>query len=392
MADVLLVLNAGSSSLKFSVYEASPPLTPLFRGQVDSLAREPDFRVSDGDGAALQERRLNGGRPLSHADAAAFILSWCRERGGCELVAAGHRVVHGGSSLASPVVITAEVVGKLREIVPLAPLHQPQSLAAIAAVASADPDLPQVACFDTAFHRTQPPVAQVFAIPRKYSDEGVLRYGFHGLSYEYIASALPEVDLRAAVGRTVVAHLGNGASLCAMSRGRSVATTMGLSALDGLVMGTRCGSIDPGVLFYLMERHGLTSGQVQRILYEQSGLLGVSGVSGDMRRLLDSTDPHAREAIELFVYRAARQIASMAGALQGLDALVFTGGIGEHAVAVRADLCRACAWLGVLLDPVANAAGGPRITLPGSPVCAWVIPTNEELVIARHTMRLIERA
>jgi acetate kinase len=251
------------------------------------------------------------------------------------------------------------------------------------------PNLPNVACFDTAFHRTQPAVAQAFALPRRYADEGVRRYGFHGLSYENVASALPALDARAARGRVVAAHLGNGASLCAMVGGKSVATTMGFTALDGLMMGTRCGAVDPGVLIYLMDRHGMDARALESLLYNQSGLFGVSGISKDMRELLASADPKAKEAVDLFVYRIAREIGSLAAVLGGIDALVFTGGIGENAVAIRERVCRDAAWLGVELDEKANAAGGPRISREGSRTAAWVIPAQEELMIARHTRRVL---
>jgi acetate kinase len=290
---------------------------------------------------------------------------------------------------ARPVRIDAEVLGELESLVPLAPLHQPHNLAAIRAVAQHVPQLPQVACFDTSFHRTQPVVAQAFALPRRCAEQGIRRYGFHGLSYEYIASVLPDVDARAAAGRAVVAHLGNGASLCALKAGRSVATTMGFTAVDGLVMGTRCGALDPGVLLFLMDQHGMDARALEELLYQQSGLLGVSGISSDMRTLLASTDPRAAEAVELFVYRIGRELGSLAAALGGLDALVFTGGIGENAVSIRARVCRDAAWLGLELDEEANERGGPRLSRPNSRVAAWVIPTNEELMIAQHTRRLL---
>jgi acetate kinase len=268
-------------------------------------------------------------------------------------------------------------------------LHQPHNLAAIKAVAQIAPTLPQVGCFDTAFHRTQPAVAQAFALPRRYAEEGVRRYGFHGLSYEYVASILPKIDRRAASGRTVVAHLGNGASMCAMSRGKSVATTMSFTALDGLMMGTRCGAIDPGVLLYLIDRHGMDAGSLQQLLYEQSGLLGVSAISSDMRELLASSESRAAEALDLFVYRIERELGSLAAALGGLDALIFTGGIGENAVSIRSRVCRHARWLGLEVDEEANAKGCPCISRVESRVSAWVIPTNEELMIAMHTRRLL---
>ncbi len=276
---------------------------------------------------------------------------------GHRIVAVGHRVVHGGRRFAGPALLDAATIAELEALIPLAPLHQPHNVAAIKAVARMAPALPQVACFDTAFHQTQPAVAQALALPRRYTDEGVRRYGFHGLSYEYVASALAATDPRAAAGRTVVAHLGNGASMCAMSGGRSVATTMGFTALDGLVMGTRCGAIDPGVLLYLLDRHGMSARALQQLVYEQSGLLGVSGLSSDMRELLASSDSAAAEAVELFVYRITRELGSLAAALGGLDALVFTGGIGENASVIRADVCRDASWLGVELDYAANVSG-----------------------------------
>jgi acetate kinase len=305
------------------------------------------------------------------------------------LSAVGHRVVHGGTRFSRPVVVDVRILAELRSLIPLAPLHQPHNLAAIEAVADEAPWLDQVACFDTAFHRTQPAVAQAFALPRRYQDEGLRRYGFHGLSYEYIAATLPHLDARGAGGRTVVAHLGNGASMCALYQGHSVATTMSFTALDGLMMGTRCGEIDPGVLLYLIDRHHMSGADLQRLLYEESGLLGVSGRSSDMRELLASAEPAARDAIDLFVYRASRELGSLAAALGGLDALVFTGGIGENAAAIRARICQEASWLGVKLVGESNARGGPRITTDDSPVAAWVVPTNEELMIAMHTRAVL---
>jgi acetate kinase len=306
--------------------------------------------------------------------------------------AAGHRVVHGGTKFDRPVRIVGETLAELEALVPLAPLHQPHNLAAIKAVTRHAPQMPQVACFDTSFHRTQPEVAQTFALPRRYTDEGVQRYGFHGLSYEYIASVLPGIDNHAATGRTVVLHLGNGASMCALQGGKSVATTMGFTAIDGLPMGTRSGSLDPGVMLYLMSHHGMNEKALEKLLYQQSGLLGVSGISSDVRTLLSSPDPRAAEALELFTYRIGRELGSLAAALGGLDAVVFTGGIGENAVPIRAAVCRDAGWLGLELDEEANAKGGPRISRSASRVSAWVIPTNEELMIARHCQAVIKGA
>jgi acetate kinase len=390
MADALLVLNAGSSSLKFSVFLDGEPPEPLLRGQLQGLFTQPEFTARDTAGNAVGDRRWEPGTKLGHSGAIEFLFGWGQGKlGGHRTVAAGHRVVHGGRQFTRPVVITPEVLAALEALVPLAPLHQPHNLGAIRAVTEHAPYLPQVACFDTSFHRTQPAVAQAFALPRRYADEGVLRYGFHGLSYEYIAAALPDFDARAAAGRTVVAHLGNGASMSALKNRQSVATTMGFTALDGLPMGTRSGSLDPGVLLYLLDQHGMDARALEKLLYQESGLLGVSGISSDMRTLLGSPDPRAAEALDLFVYRIGRELGSLAAALGGLDALVFTGGIGENAAAIRARVCRDAGWLGLELDEAANAAGGPCISRPGSHVTAWVIPTNEELMIAQHTRRLL---
>jgi acetate kinase len=390
MADAILVLNAGSSSLKFSVFQGGEPPEPLLRGQLEGLFTQPHFKARDTAGNTVGERTWEAGTKLGHSGAIEFLFGWGGGKlGGHRIVAAGHRVVHGGRQFSRPVVINPEVLAGLEALVPLAPLHQPHNLEAIRAVAEHAPYLPQVACFDTSFHRTQAAVAQAFALPRHYAEEGVLRYGFHGLSYEYIASVLPDFDQRAAAGRTVVAHLGNGASMCAMKGRQSVATTMGFTALDGLAMGTRSGSLDPGVLLYLMDRHGMDARALEKLLYQESGLLGVSGISSDMRTLLASPDPRAAEAVDLFVYRIGRELGSLAAALGGLDALVFTGGIGENAAVIRARVCRDAAWLGLEPDEAANAAGGPCICRPGSHVTAWVIPTNEELMIAQHTRRLL---
>jgi acetate kinase len=391
MADAILVLNAGSSSLKFSAFLDGEPPEPLLRGQLEGLFTQPHFVARDHAGGVIGEKEWEAGTRLGHEGAIEFLFDWGRGGAlrGHRIVAAGHRVVHGGLKFTRPVRIDPDVLVALEACVPLAPLHQPHNLAAIRAVLQRAPELPQAACFDTSFHRTQPAVAQAFALPRRYTDEGVLRYGFHGLSYEYIASVLPGIDARAAAGRTVVAHLGNGASLCALKGGQSVASTMGFTAVDGLPMGTRCGALDPGVLLYLMDRQGLDARALEKLIYQQSGLLGVSGISSDMRTLLASPDPRAAAAIDLFVYRIGRELGSLAAALGGLDALVFTGGIGENAAAVRARVGRDAAWLGLDLDAAANDAGGPRISLPVSRVAAWVIPTNEELMIAQHTRRLV---
>ena len=393
MTDAILILNAGSSSLKFSVFRDGEPPELLLRGQLEALQTEPRFTARDASEQVVDEHAWPAGSTLSHQEAIEFLLDWGQRRqsGELRLAAAGHRVVHGGTRFLQPVRVDERVLAELETLVPLAPLHQPHNLAAIRAVTKHAPMLPQVACFDTSFHHTQPAVAQRFALPRKLSAEGIQRYGFHGLSYEYIASRLRQVDPQAAAGRTVVAHLGNGASLCALQNGISVATTMGFTPLDGLPMGTRCGAIDPGVLLYLMNQHGLDASALEHLLTYESGLLGVSGISSDMRTLLEreSTDPRAAEAIELFVYRISRELGSLAAALGGLDALVFTGGIGEHAPTIRARVCQSAGWLGVECDVASNNRGGPRISYANSRVSAWIIPTNEELMIAEHTRQVL---
>ena len=394
MADVILVLNAGSSSLKFSVFEVvGEQLTLQLKGQVEGIGTAPKFVAKGAGGEELGAKTWEKGTPLGHDGAIAHLIEFLRERrGDSQLVAVGHRVVHGGIDYARAVRVAPEVMAALAKLSPLAPLHQPHNLKPIEIVTRLRPDLPQVACFDTAFHRAQPEVAQAFALPASITDRGVRRYGFHGLSYEYIAHVLPQVDAKAAAGRTVVAHLGNGSSMCAMVAGKSVASTMGFTAVDGLPMGTRCGNLDPGVLLYLMDELGMDARAIETLIYKQSGLLGVSGVSSDMRALLESDDGRARFAIELFCYRLGRELGSLAAAAGGIDALVFTAGIGEHAPAIRESLCRQAAWLGVTLDPAANQAGGPRISAAGSAVSAWVVPTNEELMIARHTVAVAHRA
>jgi acetate kinase len=393
MARSIAVLNAGSSSLKFSIFlEHDDQLEVLYRGQVEGLFTAPRFLVRDEAGAVVSSRDWPEGTELKHEGAIAHLFEWAQEQrkqlGEDRVAAVGHRVVHGGPKYFEPVRIDAGVLAELEQFTPLAPLHQPYNLAPISALRERRPELPQVACFDTAFHRSQPAAAQAIALPSAYTEKGIRRYGFHGISYDYIASELPRYDPRAAVGRVVVAHLGNGASMCALRAGRSVATTMGFSVLDGLPMGTRCGSLDPGVVLMLLGHLGLDARGIEAMLYNESGLLGVSGISGDMRELLASTDPRAAEAVDLFVYRIGRELGSLVAALGGLDALVFTAGIGENAAEIRARVCHDAAWLGLDLDAAANDAGGPCISQPSSRVAAWVIPTNEELMIARHTRRL----
>jgi acetate kinase len=391
LSEAILVLNAGSSSLKFSAFRVKRGDGALLvRGQVEGIGASPRFVLHGPNEESIEERPLAESGSFDHEQALGLVIERCKTRlGGNRLIAVGHRVVHGGVEFAAPVRVDDSVLAALEKLVPLAPLHQPHNLAAIRAVSKRAPDLPQVACFDTAFHRTQPEVAQRFGLPRRFTDEGVRRYGFHGLSYEYIASVLPLIDRRAAHGRTIVAHLGNGASMCAMQNGRSVATTMSFTPADGLIMGTRVGAVDPGVLLYLMTRHGMGAGELEKLIYHESGLLGVSGVSSDMRTLLTSDDPRANEAIDLFVYRIGRELGSLAAALGGLDALVFTGGIGENAVSIREQVCRDADWLGVRLDEKANNAGAQRISHSHSEVAVYVIPTNEEQMIAEHTRHVL---
>jgi acetate kinase len=393
MADVIAVLNAGSSSFKFSLFALAPDgLAVLARGQAEGLYTSPRFVARDGGGAVVEDKAWEAGTQLGHAGALDHLVAYLRARlGEHRLVGVGHRVVHGGAEYSAPVRVDGGALEALQKYVPLAPLHQPHNLTPIRALIERQPQLPQVACFDTAFHRRQPPVAQAYALPRSISERGVLRYGFHGLSYEYIAGVLPRHDERAAAGKVVVAHLGNGSSMCAIDAGRSVASTMGFTAADGLPMGTRCGNLDPGVVLYLLDELKMDTRAVEKLIYQQSGLLGVSGISSDMRTLLSSDAPTAKEAVDLYVYRIGRELGSLAAALGGLDALVFTAGIGENSAELRQRVCRDAAWLGVDLDEAANTRGGPCISRPGSRASAWVIPTNEELMIARHTRAVIER-
>jgi len=389
--DYALVLNAGSSSLKFCVYRRAPAESWRLeaRGQIEGLGTSPRLGAKDAAGERLVERALEPAVRDGKA-ALAALAAWLRSRyGGARVLAVGHRVVHGGARFTAPVVVSPDVLDELRALVPLAPLHQPYNLGAIEAVHERMPGVPQVACFDTSFHRGQSPVSEVIPLPRALCRGGVQRYGFHGLSYEYIASVLPEVAPESALGRVIVAHLGSGASLCALRGGKSVDHSLGFTALDGLCMGTRPGAFDPGVVLHLFQQLGLSAAEVETILYKQSGLLGISGISSDMRDLLGREEPGARLAVDYFVYRAAREIGSLAAVLGGIDALVFTAGIGENSAEIRRRIGEACAWLGLELDPEANDARGPRISTDGSRVSAWVIPTNEELMIARHTGRLL---
>lgn len=386
-----LVLNAGSSSLKFCVFGRPDGGEWMLaaRGGIEGIGTSPKLAARDGAGAVLSDEALPADvRSLPAALDA--LAGWLRERwGGAAVAGVGHRVVHGGAKYAKPCVVTPQVITDLRALVPLAPLHQPHNLGAIEAVAERLPGVPQVACFDTGFHRSQPPLAELVPLPQKIRATGVQRYGFHGLSYEYVASTLPDVAPEIAEKRVIVAHLGSGASLCAMKARRSVDCSMGFTALEGLCMGTRPGAIDPGVVLHLFQTLGMTPAEVERLLYKQSGLLGISGISNDMRDLLGNPDPHAKQAVDYFVYQAAKQIGALAAVLGGVDALVFTAGIGERSAEIRRRICAASAWLGVELDDAANGRNATRITAPGSRVSAWVIPTNEELMIARHTGDLL---
>jgi acetate kinase len=389
MTPVLIVLNAGSSSLKFQVFdmpdEAEPRLA--WKGLYEGLGGDAHFIVRDTNGAILDERSWDPGEELGHEEALMHLIAWLREhQEGRKLVAIGHRVVHGGAAFSSPVLVDESVLQSLEVLVPLAPLHQPHNLEPIRIVRRRLPGMPQVACFDTAFHQSQSDIATLFALPREMRERGVRRYGFHGLSYDYIASVLKHYDPRLAEGRVIVAHLGNGASLCALQGGVSIATTMGFSALDGLPMGTRCGAIDAGVVFFMLREMKLSPEAAERMLYTKSGLLGVSGLSNDMRVLRANAAANAdsRRAIDLFVYRILREIGSLVAALGGIDGLIFTAGIGENDAATRAEVASGLAWAGLTLDERANSTGGPRISTGSGPE-VWVIPTNEELVIARQT-------
>jgi acetate kinase len=391
MTDYALVLNAGSSSLKFCVYQRAgeQQWRLASRGQVEGIGTSPRLVAKDAAGTTLVNHRL--GKDVRDGYIALEALAaWLRSQySPARVLGVGHRVVHGGPRYSGPVVVTPEVMTELRSLVPLAPLHQPYNLAAIEAVSERLPDVPQVACFDTAFHRTHSAVADLIPLPSDICAANVQRYGFHGLSYEYVASVLPVVAPEIARGRVIVAHLGSGASVCALRNGKSIDTSLGFTALDGLCMGTRPGTVDPGVILYLLQNLGRTPQQIENILYRQSGLLGISGISNDMRELLRNSDPRARLAIDYFVYQAAKQIGALAAVLGGIDGLVFTAGIGENSSEIRRRIVDASAWLGIELDDEANADPTSRISTRESKVSAWVIPTNEELMIARHTGLLL---
>jgi acetate kinase len=392
MARQIAVLNAGSSSIKFAVFDDDANQSLRFRGQVENIGVGPRMQVEGPDGDIIAKQEW-GAKELDHRSATKVILqASIAALGGEAVEGIGHRVVHGGTKFNAPTRITKDVIVELKSLCPLAPLHQPHNLSPIEAIMAEAPHMPQVACFDTAFHHSQPHLAQAFALPREITDAGVRRYGFHGLSYEYVSGKLREVAPEQADKKIIIAHLGNGASLCALDGCKSVATTMGFTAVEGLMMGTRCGSIDPGVLIYLMDEKKLNARGLEDLIYKKSGLLGVSGITSDMRALRGSDDPRAREAIDLFVYRIVREIGSLAAALGGLDGIVFTGGIGQRDAKTRTEVIAGCTWLGAMLDATANAKGEGRIDAASSKIPVWVLPTDEERVIARHTAALIAQA
>ena len=386
----IAVINAGSSSIKFALFEEDGEQRLLFRGQIENIGVGPRLTVHDSAGEKVSENEW-GAKDLDHGSATKVILQTAIGLlGGKPVAGVGHRVVHGGTNFTAPALVTKDVVKSLKGLCPLAPLHQIHNIAPIEAIQSAAPHIPQVACFDTAFHQTQSHLAQAFALPRELTDTGIRRYGFHGLSYDYVSGHLRDVAPEHADKRLIIAHLGNGASLCAIDKGRSVATTMGFTAVEGLMMGTRCGSIDPGVLIYLMDEHGMDARALENLVYKKSGLLGVSGITSDMRTLRASDDPKAREAIDLFIYRIVREIGSLAAAVGGVEGLIFTGGIGQRDAKTRQEVVAGCAWLGAAIDEQSNAKGEGRIDAPSSSIPIWVLPTDEERVIARHTAALLD--
>jgi len=393
--DAILVLNAGSSSIKFEVFEVRDGApAALFAGQMEGIGAAPRFTAKDAAGERLADQRWDGAAaPADHRAALGVVIDWLDGvAAGARVAAVGHRVVHGGPDLAAPVLLDEDVVARLHALASLAPLHQPHNLAGIAAATERFPGVPQVACFDTAFHRSHAWEADTFALPPAFYDRGIRRYGFHGLSYEYIARTLAAEDPALATGRVVVAHLGNGASLCAIHAGRSVDSTMGFTALDGVPMGTRCGQIDPGVLLHLLGTEGMELAAVQKLLYGNAGLKGMSGISQDVRDLEASGDPRAAGALSHFAWRVRREVGALAAALGGLDALVFTAGIGENAAGLRAAICDGLGFLGIVLDPALNAANARDISAAGAITRVLVRPTDEEGMIARHVLDLLRRS
>lgn len=392
MTKCIAVINGGSSSIKFSLFLETDTvhLDLICCGQAEGIGVSPRLSAVDAQGNTVFDDQWENRAEVDHSYLMDRIIQSIGNRfKGVEIVAVGHRVVHGGTRFSTPVVVNDEVLKILEQYIPLAPLHQPHNLASIRTIGDRHPGVIQVACFDTAFHSTIPAVGKAYALPRALSEEGVRRYGFHGLSYEYISMKLKQMDTDMASGRIIVAHLGSGASMCAMYDGKSVASTLGFSALDGLPMGTRTGNLDPGVVLYLMQAKGMSVSEIETLLYKESGLLGVSQISNDMRFLLESDDPRAQEAVDLFIYRVNRELGSLTAALGGLDALVFTAGIGERSPDIREKVCQAAAWTGICLDHAANRNGVGRISTEDSTVSTWVIPTNEELMIAKHTLALI---
>ena len=388
--DTILVANAGSSSVKFQVFEIEPGqrLKRQIKGIAEGIGTHPKLRATSEDKVLVDRSYSNEAVPDLPA-ALQTAEAWLRDELRINPIAVGHRVVHGGPDYSRPVILDENVLRRLESFIPLAPLHQPYNLAPIRSLLENRPDLPQIACFDTAFHRGHGPLADHFAIPLELHDEGVRRYGFHGLSYEYVAGRLREVAPGIAHGKVIAAHLGNGASMCAMAAGKSVDSTMGFTALDGLPMGTRCGQIDPGVVLYLIEQKGMSAHEVQHLLYHDCGLKGLSGISNDMRELEASPDPRAAFAIDYFVHRIALFTGALAAALGGFDAFVFTAGIGENSASLRAKVAAKLSWLGVNLDEAANIGGRQLISAPDSAVALYVVPTDEELMIAQHTLALI---
>jgi acetate kinase len=392
--DTILVVNAGSSSVKFQVFalESDGELTRRIKGQMDGIGTRPRLRATAHDGATLIDRSYRQAEVADVDAALALVGTWLRRDQEIEPIAVGHRVVHGGPDYDRPVLVDDHVIARLARYVSLAPLHQPHNLAPIRSIRAGFPRLPQVACFDTAFHRGHAAVVEHFAIPEHFYQEGVRRYGFHGLSYEYIADRLRTVAPAVAAGKVIVAHLGSGASMCALAGGRSVESTMGFTALDGLPMGTRPGQIDPGVLLYLIGEKRMDAAALERLLYHESGLKALSGISNDMRELQTNADARAQLAVDYFVYRAALCAGMLAAALGGLDAFVFTAGIGENSAIVRARIAEKLGWLGLAVDPAANAANALRISPAESRVAVLVVPTDEELMIARHTVALLSQS
>jgi acetate kinase len=389
MSGCIAVINAGSSSVKFALYDADVDANLRFRGQVEGIGVAPHLKISNGDGVVVTERSWPADG-FDHDVATRELLKIGRALlEGAPVAGIGHRVVHGGMQYAAPVRLDRTILASLSKLIPLAPLHQPHNLAPIRTIMDVAPHIPQVACFDTAFHRSQAQVVQSFALPRYLTEAGVRRYGFHGLSYEYLAGQLRAAWPEVAAARVIIAHLGNGASLCAVNAGRSVASTMGFTAVDGLMMGTRCGALDPGVLLYLMQEQRMDAAAIEDLIYRKSGLLGVSGISSDMRTLRASSDPRAGEAIALFVYRIVREIGSLTAALGGLDGIVFSGGIGENDAATRTEVVDGCGWVGAMLDAERNARGEGRISTNASRIPVLVIRTDEERLIARQTIELL---